>query len=46
MSGGIFPDIREPLTLQTDYALGFVRPTGDGGLPLYGRRPPSPTPSS
>ena len=38
MSGGIFPDIREPLTLQQDYALGFVRPTGDGGLPLYGKK--------
>lgn len=38
MSGGIFPDIREPITLQQDYALGFVRPTGDGGLPLYGRK--------
>ncbi len=38
MSGGIFPDIREPLRLQEDYALGFIRPTGDGGLPLYGRK--------
>ncbi len=38
MSGGIFPDIREPIRLQPDYALGFVRPTGDGGLPLYGRK--------
>lgn len=38
MSGGIFPDIREPLRLQPDYALGFVRPTGDGGLPLYGKK--------
>lgn len=37
-SGGIFPDIREPIRLQPDYALGFVRPTGDGGLPLYGRK--------
>ncbi len=38
MSGGIFPDIREPLKLQPDYALGFERTTGDGGLPLYGRK--------
>jgi hypothetical protein len=38
VSGGIFPDIREPLRLQPDYALGFVRSTGDAGLPLYGRK--------
>ncbi len=38
VSGGIFPDIREPLRLQTDYALGFVKPTGDSGLPLYGKK--------
>lgn len=38
MSAGIFPDIRETLRLQQDYALGFVRPTGDGGLPLYGKK--------
>ena len=38
VSGGIFPDIRETLGLQPDYALGFVRPTGDGGLPLYGKK--------
>ena len=37
-SGGIFPDIREPITLQHDYALGFVRETGQGGLPLYGKK--------
>jgi hypothetical protein len=37
-SAGIFPDIRETLRLQPDYALGFVRPTGDGGLPLYGNK--------
>lgn len=37
-SAGIFPDIRETLRLQPDYALGFVRPTGDGGLPLYGKK--------
>lgn len=38
MSAGIFPDIREPIHLQPDYALGFVRATGDGGLPLYGKK--------
>jgi hypothetical protein len=38
MSGGIFPDIRETLRLQPDYALGFVRSTGDGGLPIYGKK--------
>jgi hypothetical protein len=38
VSGGIFPDIRETLGLQTDYALGFVRPTGEGGMPLYGNK--------
>jgi len=38
VSAGIFPDIREPLRLQTDYALGFVRPTGDAGMPLYGKK--------
>jgi hypothetical protein len=38
VSGGIFPDIREPLGLQPDYALGFVRQTGEAGMPLYGRK--------
>lgn len=38
VSAGIFPDINETLRLQPDYALGFVRPTGDGGLPLYGKK--------
>lgn len=38
VSAGIFPDIRETLRLQQDYALGFVRGTGDGGLPLYGKK--------
>ncbi|MDX9750384.1 MAG: hypothetical protein RBT71_04815, partial [Flavobacteriales bacterium] len=36
VSGGIFPDIVEPLRLQPDYALGFVTATPDAGLPLYG----------
>lgn len=38
VSAGIFPDIRETLRLQPDYALGFVRQTGEGGLPLYGKK--------
>lgn len=38
VSGGIFPDIKETLGLQPDYALGFVRGTGDAGLPLYGSK--------
>lgn len=38
MSGGIFPDIREPLILQKDYALGFIRDSGSAGLPLYGKK--------
>ncbi|MBK7946152.1 MAG: hypothetical protein IPJ85_12985 [Flavobacteriales bacterium] len=38
MSAGIFPDIKEPIRLQPDYALGFVRATGDAGMPLYGRK--------
>jgi hypothetical protein len=37
-SGGIFPDLRETLRLQQDYALGFVRPTGSEGMPLYGNK--------
>jgi hypothetical protein len=38
VSGGIFPDIHEPLRLQADYSLGFERATGEAGLPLYGRK--------
>ncbi|MCU0320085.1 MAG: hypothetical protein MUE88_08405, partial [Flavobacteriales bacterium] len=38
VSAGIFPDIKEPLRLQPDYALGFERSTGDEGTPLYGRK--------
>jgi hypothetical protein len=38
VSGGIFPDIKEPIGLQPDYALGFTRSTGDGGMPLYGKK--------
>ncbi len=35
-SGGIFPDIKEPLRVQHDYYLGFNISTPDGGLPAYG----------
>lgn len=35
VSAGIFPDLDESLTLQPDYALGFVRTTPSSGLPLY-----------
>lgn len=36
VSGGIFPDIEEPLVLMDDYSLGFNKTTGDAGLPAYG----------
>jgi len=36
VSGGIFPDIVEPLRVQPDYSLGFVRSTGESGLQAYG----------
>lgn len=36
ISGGIFPDINEPLALQPDYSLGFVKETPEGGFPAYG----------
>ena len=35
-SAGIFPDIDEPLRVQRDYSLGFVRKTPKGGYPAYG----------
>lgn len=36
VSGGIFPDIEEPLRVQPDYSLGFTKVTPPGGLPVYG----------
>jgi len=36
VSGGIFPDIHEPLMLQPDNSLGFIHKTSEAGLPLYG----------
>ncbi|HTF03774.1 MAG TPA: hypothetical protein VK826_07095 [Bacteroidia bacterium] len=35
-SAGIFPEIRDTLSLQPDYSLGFVRQAPPGGYPLYG----------
>ncbi len=36
MSGGIFPDIHEPLVARPDFSLGFVHHTGENTLPMYG----------
>ena len=36
VSAGIFPDIREPLTIQKDYSLGFDMDTPPDGYPAYG----------
>jgi len=36
VSGGIFPDIHEPLKLQLDYSLGFIHLTDSLGIPMYG----------
>jgi len=38
VSGGIFPDIAEPLTVQPDFSLGFHYNTGTSGLPMYGTK--------
>ena len=35
-SAGIFPEFREPLRVQPDYSLGFVRQTPPEGFPTYG----------
>jgi|5_EtaG_2_1085323.scaffolds.fasta_scaffold00025_23 hypothetical protein len=35
VSGGIFPDIKETLTLQSDHSLGFIKKTPPGGMPMY-----------
>lgn len=35
VSGGIFPDIHEPLVTQPDFSLGFTYRTGPSGLPAY-----------
>jgi hypothetical protein len=36
LSGGIFPDFEEVLTLQPDHSLGFIRETPAEGYPMYG----------
>ncbi len=36
ISGNIFPDIAEPLQVQSDFSLGFVHNTN--GLPMYGNK--------
>ncbi|MCX6246834.1 MAG: hypothetical protein NTW10_03785 [Bacteroidetes bacterium] len=36
VSSGIFPDIREPLSVRQDYSFGIASTTGPGGLPAYG----------
>ena len=35
-SAGIFPAFREPLSLQPDYSLGFIRKTPPAGFQVYG----------
>lgn len=35
-SGGIFPDIFEPLRVMDDYSLGFFKESPDHGFPTYG----------
>ncbi|MCW3070216.1 MAG: hypothetical protein JWO44_106 [Bacteroidetes bacterium] len=36
VSAGIFPTIKESLTLQNDYSLGFITQAPAAGYPLYG----------
>lgn len=35
-SAGIFPDINQPLKVESDYSLGFHTPVPDTGYPVYG----------
>ncbi|HEX7411331.1 MAG TPA: hypothetical protein VF298_04240, partial [Bacteroidales bacterium] len=35
-SGGIMPEIRQPLKVQDDYSLGFVKHLSAEGIPVYG----------
>lgn len=35
-SAGIFPDIEEPLKVQSDYSLGFIKDVPASGYPIYG----------
>jgi hypothetical protein len=36
VSAGIFPTIKESLTLQSDYSLGFITQAPAAGYPMYG----------
>lgn len=38
VSGGIFPDLNEVISVQRDYSLGFKRILPTPGLPVYGGR--------
>jgi hypothetical protein len=38
VSAGIFPQMRQQLTIQPDYSLGFVMQTPPDGLALYGSK--------
>jgi len=38
VSGGIFPNFEEELTLQEDYSLGFIRNTPTDGFDIYGTK--------
>jgi hypothetical protein len=35
VSGGIFPDIHQPLVIRPDFSLGFIYNTNQQGLPMY-----------
>lgn len=35
-SDGIFPEIEQPLKVQQDYSLGFIKQSPDEGFPVYG----------
>lgn len=35
-SDGIFPEIEQPLKVQQDYSLGFIKEAPDEGFPVYG----------
>ena len=36
ISGGIFPELTEPLKIMNDYSLGFITAAPPEGLPFYG----------
>ena len=37
ISGGIFPELTEPLRIMNDYSLGFITAAPPEGLPFYGK---------